>query len=39
MRSAVLAVLIAGASAGFYNNVAIPGRRPEFANGTASQGI
>ncbi len=39
MRYALLAVLIASASADFYNNVAIPGRRPEFTQGTASQGI
>lgn len=40
MRSAVAALLMLGmASASFYNNVAIPGRRPEFVQGTVTNGI
>lgn len=39
MRSAAIAVLFAGLSQAFYNNVGIPGRRPEFSQGNATQGI
>ena len=35
----VLAAFLGFAQAEYYNNVPIPGRRPLYVNGTASQGI